>query len=205
MQSPTPPKASAAMMIKYGFLLAVLMLMAALSWVGGLRGRHPLDEWFRASPSEALLDIVLGLFLGTIASVLGWVFGQRYAWFKGIRQRLVMMLDLKRYHWQHHVILALLAAIPEEIFFRGALQPVVGLWLGALIFGALHAMTPAYFVYASSAGLLLGLLANWHATLYLPIAAHFAVDLVTLSLLARWARTEASQTLPHLDLDGMEA
>jgi membrane protease YdiL (CAAX protease family) len=116
-----------------------------------------------------------------------WLIGQHYSGFIDIRERLVEMFDLANFRLWHIVLLSLVAAVPEEIFFRGAVQPVLGVLLTAVIFGALHALTPVYFAYAVVAGLGLGLMAEWHDSLWLPIAAHFAVDVVSLTIMARWA------------------
>jgi membrane protease YdiL (CAAX protease family) len=74
----------------------------------------------------------------------------------------------------------------------------MGLVLTAIIFGALHAITRLYFVYAVFAGLGLGLLADWQGTLWLPIATHFAVDVLALWFLTRWAgRQRRSHSTTH--------
>ena len=62
--------------------------------------------------------------------------------------------------------------------------------IASVVFGALHSLTAVYFVYATVAGLVLGALANWHGTLWMPMAAHFSVDLVSLMILARWVRSQ---------------
>ena len=85
--------------------------------------------------------------------------------------------------FRHVLGFSLLAAVPEEILFRGALQPELGLLLAALIFGGLHALTRLYFVYATLAGLLLGALFLLSGTLWAPIGAHFAIDFVMFLLL----------------------
>jgi hypothetical protein len=89
----------------------------------------------------------------------------------------------------HAIWFGLIAGIPEETLFRGAMQPVAGLVVTALVFGALHAITPTYFVYATAAGVLLGALAAWSGGLWMSIAAHATIDTVMFVLLiARWRR-----------------
>jgi membrane protease YdiL (CAAX protease family) len=97
----------------------------------------------------------------------------------------------------HHVLIfGLMAGVPEEILFRGALQPALGVLPTALIFGALHALTPAYFVYASGAGVFLGGLALWRDGLWTPIAAHSVVDLIMLALLIhRWRTSKTMRSV----------
>jgi len=97
-------------------------------------------------------------------------------------------IDLSKLHLHHVLLLSVLAAVPEEMLFRGAVQTSLGLLAAALIFGALHAVTRLYFVYATVAGLLLGLLYLLGGSLWLPIGAHFAVDTVMFLLMLQRQR-----------------
>ena len=81
------------------------------------------------------------------------------------------------------VFIALLAAFGEELLFRGALQPLIGLVPAALIFGLLHATSLPHIVLASLLGLWLGLLYQWSGSLWPPIVAHLALDTATGLLL----------------------
>jgi uncharacterized protein len=81
------------------------------------------------------------------------------------------------------LILATAAALGEEILFRGALQPVFGLWITSIFFALLHTqytLTPAsltIFVVA----LALGWLRERHSTTA-AIVAHFIYNFVLLAL-----------------------
>lgn len=85
--------------------------------------------------------------------------------------------------WIEVLLLALLAAVSEEIFFRGALQPVFGIAPTALLFAALHVQygfTPALVVlFLVSLGF--GWIAQRRGTLA-AITAHFAYNFVQLAL-----------------------
>lgn len=81
------------------------------------------------------------------------------------------------------LLLSLPVAIGEEVFFRGALQPVLGLGPTALFFTALHAqygLTPALAVLLA-VGLGLGWLAKRRGTVT-AIIAHFVYNFVQLVL-----------------------
>ncbi|NDJ84657.1 MAG: CPBP family intramembrane metalloprotease [Chloroflexi bacterium] len=175
-------------LLKYGTLLGVALILAAMIWVGLLRGRALGEAWFSGDLGEAVGETALGLLLGTLSALIAWMVGQRLQAFVDIRDRLLAALNMRHFTLLHNALLALLAALPEEIFFRGALQPVLGVWITALVFGVLHALTRTYFIYATAAGLALGALFAWTDALWAPIMAHFAVDFLTLTLLARWAR-----------------
>jgi uncharacterized protein len=70
----------------------------------------------------------------------------------------------------------------------------LGLLVTSLLFGALHAVTFAYFVYATVAGALLGALALWRDGLWAPIAAHTVIDVIMFALLIRRWRKGAQTT-----------
>jgi membrane protease YdiL (CAAX protease family) len=90
-------------------------------------------------------------------------------------------------------VLSLLAGAGEEMFFRGLLQGGLGHWLepwaalaaASVVFGFLHAITPAYLVLATFLGGYLG--AVWLATgnLLVVIVAHAVYDFVALVYLVR--------------------
>jgi membrane protease YdiL (CAAX protease family) len=84
--------------------------------------------------------------------------------------------------------ISLLAGFGEEMLFRGTLQawisqgagPWVGLAAASLLFGLLHAVTPAYALMATLIGACLGGL--WQATgnLLAPVVVHALFDFVAL-------------------------
>jgi len=90
-------------------------------------------------------------------------------------------------------VLALASGIAEEAFFRGALQPVVGLWAASLLFAAAHFVPRrellAWSGFSLVAGLLLGGLYAWTGNLLAPIVAHVGVNGINLNRLVRafWA------------------
>lgn len=90
------------------------------------------------------------------------------------------------------LLVALAAGIGEEILFRGALQPLLGLVLAGIIFGVLHALTPGYFVFATVFGLYLGWLYEVSGDLTVPILAHAVYDVFAFYLLRRVSAERAS-------------
>lgn len=87
------------------------------------------------------------------------------------------------------LLLALASGTAEEMLFRGALQPVVGLFWASLIFGACHFLPRrelfAWSLFAAGMGFALGWLFEWTDQLAAPIAAHVAVNGINLPRLAR--------------------
>ncbi|MCS5634940.1 MAG: CPBP family intramembrane metalloprotease, partial [Myxococcota bacterium] len=87
------------------------------------------------------------------------------------------------------VLLAFASGIAEEMFFRGALQPRVGLVAASVLFALLHflprrALWP-WTVFALAAGLLFGGLFQWTGNLIAPVTAHIVVNAVNLPVLER--------------------
>lgn len=76
--------------------------------------------------------------------------------------------------------LAALSSLAEEIFFRGALLPLVGVWGQALLFGLMH---PAprkawvYTFYTFIAGVVFGYATMLSGSLIPGIVAHFLINL----------------------------
>lgn len=79
------------------------------------------------------------------------------------------------------IVIALMAALSEELFFRGVLQKVlidctrnkhVGVWIGAILFSAFH-MQFFGFLPRMLMGAYLGYLFLWSGSLWPSIVAHF--------------------------------
>ena len=86
------------------------------------------------------------------------------------------------------IIMAVLPALFEEMFFRGVLQQKLTQWWGkghlaifvtAIVFSAIH-MQFITFLPRFLLGLLLGYLLRWGKTLWLPILAHFINNFVAV-------------------------
>jgi len=166
-------------------------LTAALGWLLGRwlspsgPWRHP-DPWW-SLPASARWPLAL---------VVGVAAGASLAW---LSQRLVT-------HWPpathlHRVlrdavlplpprgamVLAVGSGLGEELLFRGALQPALGLVPAALLFGALH-VAPGrrlwvWPLWAALAGLLFGALHAATGLLLAPVAAHATANYLNLRFL----------------------
>jgi membrane protease YdiL (CAAX protease family) len=86
------------------------------------------------------------------------------------------------------VVLGLVSGFAEEAFFRGALQPHVGLVAASLIFGVVHFVPRREFLpwtaFAVAAGFLLGWLFDATGNLVAPVVAHSTINAVNLWLLS---------------------
>jgi membrane protease YdiL (CAAX protease family) len=97
--------------------------------------------------------------------------------------------------WLGVVVLALAAGIGEELLFRGFLQgslehmlgATLGLLAAGLVFGLVHAITPAYAVIATFMGLYLGIAWRVSGNLVVPITIHAAYDAAVIWFVMRKA------------------
>ena len=93
----------------------------------------------------------------------------------------ILYQDFGFWHW---LGLAIGAGIGEEILFRGALQPVLGIWFTSILFAIVHVqygfLTPATIVLLLLS-LILGFIRRRHNT-SVAILVHFGYDL-TLALI----------------------
>lgn len=95
---------------------------------------------------------------------------------------------------------AIFSSVAEEAFFRGAMQPDLGLVLTSLIFGLLHVGPGKVFlpwtVMALGMGFALGGLFIWTGSLLAPILCHGMINTINLRRIALRAQLmeEASRT-----------
>lgn len=203
-QSPVTPRLHPRVLVGLGAASGALMVIGGVAWAL-LAGQDLPHTWF---PRHGWLpDVTLGVFVGGAFTFLAWRLFQKVPSLHRVGRLLMSVVDMRALRFHHALLLGLLAGIPEEILFRGAMQPAWGLLLASVIFGALHAISFAYFLYATGAGLLLGLLALWRAGLWAPIAAHTVIDLLMLLRLIRtWQEQQqrAAQTIAEsLELQGI--
>jgi membrane protease YdiL (CAAX protease family) len=101
---------------------------------------------------------------------------------------------LSECHWYDIVLLALLAGVCEEAFFRGFLylwiqewNPVLAVMITNLLFGLAHAATAVYALLAAFLGLYLTALiaADPTPNLLIPITAHSLYDLIAFVVVIR--------------------
>ncbi len=81
------------------------------------------------------------------------------------------------------LLLSIIVSIGEEIFFRGALQPVFGIWLTSLLFAVVHTqytLTPATLIIFVTS-MALGWLRSRYST-SASIIGHFVYNFVQLAL-----------------------
>ena len=104
--------------------------------------------------------------------------------------------------WFDIVLLAILAGVCEEAFFRGFLylwiqdwNPFLAVLISNLLFGLAHAVTPVYAMLAAFLGLYLTALiaADRTPNLLIPMTAHTLYDLIAFIIVIRDFRKHESE------------
>ncbi|WP_167856996.1 CPBP family intramembrane glutamic endopeptidase [Hymenobacter aquaticus] len=208
------PQAWGVLMLSQGLTLFIMLAGAALGLVW-LTGRSALEYfmprrpvallWFVAAAALIILSLPFMAYLiewNTNAhvpdSLKGFTWLPRFeSWAREKEEELKEMTAfLTRFNSPTRFAVALLVigvvpAISEELFFRGVLQRNlidwfksrhVGVFLAAAIFSAIH-MQFLGFVPRFVLGLVLGYLYEWSGNILVPMVAHFTQNAFQLLLL----------------------
>jgi uncharacterized protein len=187
--SPAPPLSRASLVIGlYGAMALVGLLIAA--------GRGNPDLYRLGSPEawQLLVAPILGVAVGLGVVWLTRIATRHYQWARDLHGSFRDLLGPLTGH--EIMILALASSIGEELLFRGALLPWMGVWLQALVFALLHLGPGRRFLPWTLSALVLGLafgwLAEWTGSLGAPIAAHFTINYLNLRHIVRTPLPPAS-------------
>jgi uncharacterized protein len=177
-------------MARWGRFAAVYAGMALFATLlaFALRGEPPFTmvAWLPlAPPRDLLYSLALGACLGLLVAIGTRFCVPRFAWARNLHREL---RPLTRGLSGYGIVgLAATSALGEELFFRGLLQPWLGLWLQALLFGVLHQLTgPSRWVWATWAalvGLAFGAIFALTGSIVGPFAAHALINGLNLSYL----------------------
>jgi membrane protease YdiL (CAAX protease family) len=168
-------------------LFYVPLLLAGLLWAswGGLPLGYASEE-ASARGVRLFRDTGAGLFAGVLVVLLSQQITRHSRWGEAMARALGAVLG--RLTWTDCLWLAALSGVSEEVFFRGALQPRVGLLAASLLFGLAHLVPRRDLLpwtgFTVAAGLLLGALFEATGNLLAPIVAHAVVNAVNLRFLS---------------------
>ena len=172
-------------MLRLALLFYSLLLAAAVAWA--LLAGRPL---FFASAEAARRgvdpprDLAAGLLVAALVIVLSREFTRRSRWGETLARALAAILG--RLSLAQCLLLAVLSGVAEEAFFRGALQPHVGLIAASLLFGLAHFVPRRellpWTLFSLVAGLLLGALFEATGNLVAPIVAHAGMGSILTAL-----------------------
>jgi len=138
----------------------------------------------------------------TLFLAIGIMFGLVVVWlaeltyFEKSMERYKNLLKGYKLSVFYVFFLSICAGVGEEIFFRGVIQPVFGIWLTALFFVAIHGYFSIKIKRINIFALLLTCfiaLLGWSSkeySIWLAIAGHFSYDLVLLFYYKKLSKNE---------------
>lgn len=179
----------------YALLASVGVTWMALRATPGFL-RHPAP-WIEleSSATSLVTSLLAGLLIGYATVFASQRMVRRYAWARTLHVEFRALLC--PLGGGTILVLAAGSALAEELFFRGALQPSIGLVPAALLFGAAH-LPPSralwtWTAWALAMGLVLGVVFELSGHLLGPIVAHFVVNYENLRFIDRH---DPSRSLP---------
>jgi len=124
---------------------------------------------------------------------LSYEFTRRTQWGETLARLLAALIGPLR--TSQCLLLALVSGVAEEVFFRGVLQPRIGLVAASVLFGLAH-FAPSrellpWTLFSLAAGFLLGVLFDATGNLIAPVLTHVLVNAVNLQLLIKRYGTPA--------------
>jgi hypothetical protein len=162
-----------------------------LAWAQLASGRPAWSletPWLSAPYGARLaLSLALGLALALLSVGATPRLVEQTAWGRALREALKQVVDPLTSMQVR--LLALASGFGEELFFRGAMQPVLGLWITSAIFGVVHVGPKrallAWMGWAFVMGLLFGLLFELTGVLWGAVLAHVWINERNMAFLQR--------------------
>lgn len=136
---------------------------------------------------QPLIQLGIGLACGAIFAAAGLALIKMPS-FKKILQEYAIIRQVQEMSLSPNevVYISLIAGISEEILFRGAIQPVIGIWWTSLLFIAVHGYIRLnstthilYSLFTFALSVILGAL-FMYVGLISAMAAHFIYDVIVL-------------------------
>lgn len=166
-----------------------LLMLVPLGWRAA-RGGPSLFHPGGFSLADTVAGLGLGLLAGLGVVALSGLTMRRTAWGRRLADTFARILG--PLPGSHAWALALLSGFGEEMFFRGMLQPALGLVITSLLFGLVHFIPRREILpwtcFSIGAGFLLGWLFQFSGTLVAPIACHVLVNGINLDRITHGPR-----------------
>ncbi len=138
-----------------------------------------------AGYSPLYWQLIIGLVFGIISAKAAWSIVELpfLKDIKGLFSNIFQPLKLNK---SEIVFISLCAGIGEELFFRGGIQPMLGVWTTAVLFVLLHGYINPFnlpmTVYGLYMTMVIGVmgLMTIHLGIVTSITAHFVIDLILM-------------------------
>ena len=169
------------------FVLSSSVFYVAMAGVGAMVSlyRHHSLPSILSLPHGALAQahiLGLGLMGAAVLLIANYLFEVQFASYKIFRQVLMQMIGSATIPVA--LYLAFISALGEELLFRAALQPVLGLAGTALLFGLLHlgpqGSISIWTLWAIISGFMMGWIFDSTGNLWPALICHFLVNAVSM-------------------------
>jgi uncharacterized protein len=143
----------------------------------------PWNLKYPITGTDLILAVATGLFLPFLSIELKRHLPPHYLDDGGINEKIFSSLS-----YPHIFVLTGIIAFAEEWLFRGILQSLLGLVITSLVFSMLHVRyikKPLLFSIVTALSFWLGLLYELTETIWVPFLAHFLIDFISGSWIAR--------------------
>lgn len=169
--------------------------------------------WFRENPISVmarsdssfflqfLIGSASGLFLGLGAQ---WVVSRKFM--QSIEKKYASLIYRLGLTGRGIILLSFCAGFGEELFFRGAVQPLIGIWITAILFVAIHGyLNPMnwritlYGLYMTGVIAILGYFTEYFG-IWSACFAHTAIDIVLFRYLVRRGKHISSPDIFHHEI-----
>ena len=133
------------------------------------------------------LDVGIGMVVGLATVVASRLASDHFAWADTIDGEFREVLA--PIEPSHVPAIAAFSSFAEELFFRGFLQPFIGLTLTAILFGVVHLPHRREMLPWTIAAVVMGFVFGWlqeaRASIIGPMVAHFVINYFNLHYLLR--------------------
>src|SRR6266545_1373119 len=185
-----PSQSREPLMSRAGLILSLYGALALLALLVSA-GRDDVDIYRIAGRSTTLLlalSPLIGLAVGLMVVFLSRLAVHRFDWARRLHSDFRSILG--PLSGREILVLAVASSVGEELLFRGALLPMVGVWTQAVVFALLHIGPGIRFLPWTASAFGLGLIFGWlfqlTGDLGGPIVAHFAINYMNLQFIARF-------------------
>jgi hypothetical protein len=176
--------------VKVACLVYGALVVASGGW-GLARGNadlyhHPHPGLALGPVTGILVGIVSGIVVGVLVVAASRHAVRRWAWARTLHVEFRQIFGPLR--TRDVLFFALVSALGEELFFRGALQPTIGLAASSVVFGLLHLGPTRRFApwtgMAIAMGFVLGGLYWLTGNLVAPVVTHLFVNFSNLQYIS---------------------
>ncbi len=183
---PSPTRITTVALAVY---VPLTLVAFAWAWFAGGRLAWSLEPSALSAPYAMRLVLSLGLGSALAIAVVAItpILSERTQWARALHaelEGLISPLSTKEI-----TILALSSGLAEEMFFRGAMQPVLGLLFTSAVFGAVHVgprkVLLAWTTWAFVMGLSFGSIFELTGVIWGPVLAHVWINQRNMTFIRR--------------------